>query len=726
MSTPPPSDDVVLTTLRSTFGYTSFRPLQQEIVRSMLAGEDVFVLMPTGGGKSLCYQLPALLGDGFTVVVSPLIALMKDQVDALHGLGVAATFINSSLPAAEVGRRQAALDRGQLKLLYLAPERLMAPGFLAFLSALPVARFVIDESHCISEWGHDFRPEYRELRRLRALFPSAPLGAFTATATRHVQADIVDQLGLYAAATFRGGFNRSNLLYQVRSKEGAYEKLTGYLKGHEHASGIIYCQSRADTTALALQLKADGFDAAAYHAGLESDERRRRQEAFIRDDTPIIVATIAFGLGIDKPDVRFVVHYDLPKSLEGYYQESGRAGRDGQPSDCILFYSYRDVAKLEYFIEQKPEPERRVARQQLRRMVEWAQSAVCRRRVLLSYFDEPFDGQTGPCCDVCDQPQDLADCTIPAQMLLSCAKRTGERFGMAYLIDVLRGSRSERVVRYRHDKLPTHGIGRDRSAQDWQEIGRQLVQAGYIHRSEDEFPTITVTERGHAVLFKKERVFLAIRPTEQPGMDRAARSTAVADEALFETLRTLRKRLSDERGVPPYVVFHDTTLRQMAAALPTTRAQLLRIEGVGERKLQDYGEAFLACIAAHVGLDGQRESARPSAARPGTARLGASPARTLELFREGLAPADIAASRQLAISTVEGHLAEAIETGEPVELERLVSKQKQAAIEQAIGDLGPSLMRPIKELLGDDYTYDEIRIVRAALARAEPRGREIG
>ncbi len=387
--------------LKATFGYTSFRPLQEDIVRSILAGRDVFVLMPTGGGKSLCYQLPALLLDGMTVVVSPLIALMKDQVDSLEALGVSATYVNSSLDASEIGRRQAAVARGEVKLLYVAPERLMMPGFLRLLAATGVAFFAIDEAHCISEWGHDFRPEYRELARLRALFPGTALGAFTATATTRVQADIRAQLGLQSAASFRGSFNRPNLFYEVRPKHDAYGQLVRYLRGRDRSSGIVYCQSRARTEQLAAQLSADGFAAVAYHAGLESEERRGRQDAFIKDDVQIVVATIAFGMGIDKPDVRFVVHYDLPKNLEGFYQESGRAGRDGEPADCILFYGPGDAVKHRHFIDEKPSAiERQVALRQLRQMDEWAAGTTCRRRALLAYFDESFDGQAGPCCDV--------------------------------------------------------------------------------------------------------------------------------------------------------------------------------------------------------------------------------------------------------------------------------------------------------------------------------------
>ena len=581
--------------------------------------------MPTGGGKSLCYQLPALLREGLAVVVSPLVALMKDQVDGLQALGVPTTYVNSLLEPAEIGKRQAAVARGEVKLLYVAPERLMTPGFLQLLATQPISYFAIDEAHCISEWGHDFRPAYLELRRLRDLFPTTTLGAFTATATRQVQADIVAHLGLQDAASFRGSYNRPNLFYEVRPKQNTYAQLVRYLRGRRGASGIVYCQSRDGTEQLAAKLCADGFSAGAYHAGLEAEERRRRQDAFIRDDLHIMVATIAFGMGIDKPDVRFVVHYDLPKNLEGYYQESGRAGRDGEPSDCILFYSYGDVVKQLRFVEEKPTAiEREVARDKLRQMANWASSLTCRRRSLLAYFDERFEGQTSPCCDICRLGPREVDCTIPAQMYLSCVKRTGQRYGSAHIIQVLRGSRGERVLRAGHDRVSTFGIGRGRSHAEWQHLAQELVRGGYARVSEDGFGIVRVTERGDAVLFRGERVVLdlpatlfapddgeahrtsavkvgmARRPAARPSAPAAAPPAGAAEptsyQLLFEELRALRKRLADERGVPPYVIFHDTTLWQMARQRPTSRAEMLSLRGVGERKAIEFGDAFIACL----------------------------------------------------------------------------------------------------------------------------------
>lgn len=717
-------DPQVLSTLKSTFGYSSFRPLQADIVRSILWGQDVFVLMPTGGGKSLCYQLPALLLDGLTVVVSPLIALMKDQVDKLQALGVAASFINSSLSCSEVYERQGAVVRGEVKLLYVAPERLMMPGFLNLLSSVPLACFAIDEAHCISEWGHDFRPEYRQLSRLRELFPAVPFATFTATATRRVEADIKTQLGLEKAASFRGSFNRQNLFYEVRPKRSSYQQLVAYLRERGPASGIIYCQSRAGTERLADMLNADRFKATAYHAGLESGERRQRQEAFIRDNIQIIVATIAFGMGIDKPDVRFVIHYDLPKSLEGYYQESGRAGRDGEPSDCILFYSYSDMAKHRHFIDEKPTAvERQAALEQLQQMADWANSSSCRRRAILEYFGEQFAGQPDPCCDVCRTPLEKVDYTVPAQMLLSCARRTDERFGIGYLIDVLRGSRAERVLRNGHDRLSVYGIGRELSREEWGHLARGMLRAGYITQDQADFNAVKVSELGRQVLFNGEPVLLApsLASAHVPAVE------ASPHQDLFDELRTLRKRLADERGVPPYVIFHDRTLMNMAAALPTTREELLRVEGVGQRKLSDFGDEFLACVNAYTTQHGlQRVKLSPAPMRVRPAGLSPTIQTTLGLFAGGMTISDIAAARQLSVTTVEGHLAEAMEAGELVDITGLVSAGKRRAIEAAMAEVGMEKLAPVMEKLGEGYTYGELRLVRAALVAARLRRGEPG
>ncbi len=719
------SGDRLLEALHATFGHKEFRPLQREIAEAILAGCDVFALMPTGGGKSLCYQLPALLAEGLTVVVSPLIALMKDQVDALIAHAVPATFINSALDWDEVMERQAAVARGGMKLLYVAPERLMTPGFLRLLGSVRVSCFAIDEAHCISEWGHDFRLDYRELKQLRALFPDAAIAAFTATATARVQRDIVVQLGLRSPAVFRGSFNRPNLYYEVRPKvSGSDHDLLAYLQRWQGKSGIVYCQSRAETDRVATLLRRNGHAAVAYHAGLGPEERKQRQDAFIRGEVSVIVATIAFGMGIDKADVRFVVHYDLPKSLEGYAQESGRAGRDGQPSECVLFFSYSAAAKVRYFIDQiESETQRLIAKQQLQQMLDWASGTMCRRRALLAYFDEPFAGQPAPCCDVCHLPAVLEDWTIPAQMFMSCIKRTGERFGAQHVIDVLRGGKGERIRRLGHDRLSTYGIGRDRSAEEWWHLARQLLAQGYVRRDAQEHDALKITEQGASVLFRGERLMLP--PAPVAGRKRGGRIGRAEDQPteydadLYARLVDLRKRLADEHRVPAYVIFADKVLRSLASQRPTTRAELLTVSGVGSFKATAYGEAFLDEIAHYVGV--VRTEEPPDAVplppeRQRQAAPGATVVQTVELFNEGRSPDEIAVSRRLTLATVEQHLAEALEAGAQLDLDRLVRPDRRRVIEEIFTEVGlDSLLKPVMERLGEGFTYGEIRLVRAAL-----------
>jgi len=591
--------------LKKHFGYSEFRPLQEEIINDALAGRDVFALLPTGGGKSLCFQLPALTRSGLTIVVSPLISLMKDQVDALQTSGIAATFLNSALDRHEAVARLRGLHRGEYHLLYVAPERLMLDNFLERALNWDIAQIAIDEAHCISEWGHDFRPEYRELKKLRTHFPNVPIMALTATATERVRKDIVDQLHLRDARCYVASFNRPNLTYRVIPKSAPYEQLLTFIRARPNESGIVYCASRKTADALAAKLNADGVKAKPYHAGLESRERSKHQELFLRDDVRVITATIAFGMGINKPNVRFVVHHDLPKNIESYYQETGRAGRDGLPSDCVLLFSASDVMKQRRFIDEKNEHEQRIAHEQLRAMIAYAETRECRRMTLLRYFGEEFAQPQCDGCDNCLNPRETFDGTLHAQKFLSCVQRvrqkSGFSFGLNHIVDVLAGAETEAIRQRGHDQLSTYGIGSDLKRSAWQAIGRELLRLGLLEAAPGKFATLQLTETGWKALRERELITLT-KPFDVETRKRPKHRTGEieCDEALFEQLRALRRRLADERDVPAYVIFSDVSLREMARAYPTTPAEFGRIPGVGQQKLRDFAEAFTTSIADHL------------------------------------------------------------------------------------------------------------------------------
>jgi ATP-dependent DNA helicase RecQ len=594
--------------LKSTFGYATFRPLQREIIEANLVGEDVFALLPTGGGKSLCFQLPALARDGLTVVVSPLIALMKDQVDALHASGVAATFLNSTLSAEESRTRLRGLHRGDYKLLYVAPERLMLAGWIENLKTWNVSCIAIDEAHCVSEWGHDFRPEYRQLAKLRTALPEVPMMALTATATGRVREDIVTHLKLRDPQTFVASFNRPNLTYRVVPKDEPAKQIINFVRKREHESGIIYCASRATAERVAESLAGRGFLARPYHAGLDAAERARNQEMFLRDDTRIICATIAFGMGINKPNVRWVIHHDLPKNIEGYYQETGRAGRDGLPGDCLLLFSPGDIAKQTHFLDEiTNEQERSIARAQLRQIVHYAESSGCRRAELLQYFGETFPLNNCGACDNCAEPRESFDGTIVAQKFLSCVFRIQQasRFGagLNHVIEVLTGAKTDKITRWGHDQLSTYGIGGELSRSQWASIGRELMRLGYVGLGTGEYATLELTAEGMAVLRARTPITLTKPAADAPKSRRVAprrEGDIDCDEILFEKLRTLRKLLADERKVPAYIIFGDNTLRALAREYPQSLSALEGIPGIGEKKRAEFGEVFTATIAGYL------------------------------------------------------------------------------------------------------------------------------
>lgn len=724
--------------LKHYFGYDSFRPGQRQIVVDALQKRDVLVIMPTGGGKSLCYQLPALLKPGLTVVVSPLIALMQDQVQALQDNGIPATFLNSSLSGSEIRERERALIDGEIRLLYVAPERLLGEGMLSsLLSQVYVSTFAIDEAHCVSEWGHDFRPEYRQLRQLRQTYPQVPIMALTATATERVRQDIIEQLNLTAPCVHLASFNRPNLYYEVRPKtRSAYQELVQLIR-QTPGAGIIYCLSRRRVDELTAKLQQEGIAALPYHAGLNGETRTCNQTRFIRDDVQVMVATIAFGMGINKPDVRFVVHYDLPRNIEGYYQESGRAGRDGEPAHCILFFGAGDIRTVDFLISQKVDPttgdpleaEQRIASQQLRRVIDYAEATDCRRTIQLGYFGEYFPGNCEN-CDNCRHPKPIEDWTIEAQKFLSCVARVRERFGMNYVIEVLRGSKNQRILQNGHDKLSTYGIGKDRSVDAWRLLGRSLLHQGLVDETVDGYSVLKLNALSWEILRKQRAVSIAVESSPTAVVAVSDQSSAEVEE-LYQRLQTLRKQWADQQGVPPYIVFANASLREMAQRQPQTLTQFSQIAGVGSRKLSQYGDAFIAEICAFRAEKGlpilEEETLTPK-----VTPLSASPSKSLsaslsetyldtwKLYQQGLKPVEIAEQRNLRLSTIASHLAELIELGYAITLDTLVSPDRQQKIVEAIQTVGAESRRLIRDHLGEVYGYDEIHLVQAWWRRQHP------
>ena len=595
--------------LHEVFGYESFRPLQGDIIREVSEGRDALVLMPTGGGKSLCYQVPALVRSGTAIVISPLIALMQDQVAALKELGVRAAFLNSTMDFEQARATEYALMTGELDLLYCAPERLIQPRTIELLHDASISLFAIDEAHCVSQWGHDFRSDYLQLSMLAEQFPGVPRIALTATADERTRKEIAERLSLTGARHFVSGFDRPNIQYRIAPKTNANKQLLDFIKAeHEGDCGIVYCLSRNKVDATAKTLAQKGYTALPYHAGLSSEQRAHHQERFLREDGVIIVATIAFGMGIDKPDVRFVAHLDLPKSLEAYYQETGRAGRDGKPSTAWMVYGLQDVIKLRQMLEssQGNDHFKRVERQKLDAMLGLCEVTSCRRQVLLRYFG---DEQERPCgnCDTCLNPPETWDGTVAVQKALSCVFRTGQRFGVTYLIDVLRGSENERILQAGHHQVSTYGIGTELSANEWKSVFRQLVANGYLRADPEGYGALQLTEECRPLLKGRQTIELRKDPVVKKAAGRASggRSSApvkdqITDQAGWDALRACRKELADKQGVPPYVIFHDTTLFGMLERKPRTLEELAEVSGVGAAKLEKYGEIFLEAIA---GLD---------------------------------------------------------------------------------------------------------------------------
>ncbi|MCD4674360.1 MAG: DNA helicase RecQ [Anaerolineaceae bacterium] len=704
--------------LKNTFGYDTFRLLQREVIENVLAGRDTLAIMPTGGGKSLCYQIPALILDGLTVVVSPLIALMKDQVEQLRANGVPAVVLNSSLSSSEYRKNMDLVRNGAAKLLYVAPETLLTGRIFSLLSQINLALLTIDEAHCISEWGHDFRPEYRQLLNVRQRYPDATCLALTATATPRVRTDIKFSLEFSQSNEFVASFNRENLFIEVMPKHDGIGQTIRFLEGFKDQSGIIYCFSRRQVDELAAYLAVKGFSARPYHAGLEDAERKANQEAFIRDDTQIIVATIAFGMGINKPNVRFVIHYDLPKSIEGYYQEIGRAGRDGLPAHCLLLYSYSDVAKLRYFISQKEGDERRVASQHLDAIVRYAEDEInCRRKPLLAYFGETYAVENCKNCDNCTTaPAALTDITISAQKFLSCVKRTGERFGAGHITAVLRGSKNKRVLRFGHDRLSTYGIGEELTQKQWMHLSRQLVQMGYLHQN-GEYRTLSLTEKALEALRNRTLIMGQIMEGESHSGRVGKRQVEMAyNHGLFALLREKRKSLADVVNVPPYVIFPDRTLIEMSAYYPQSSDSLLKISGVGQVKLNRYGEVFLDVIKAYCEEKGFQEKHKESRREKGDSKrrymiVG-------EMYNAGESIQNLKERYQVGTGTIVSHLTRfaaagnSLRNGDDLQPLISISADQQKAAVQAFEELGTDYLKPVFEKLNAEICYDDLKIIR--------------
>ena len=706
--------------LKKYFGYEAFRPMQADIIEHVYAKKDGLVLMPTGGGKSLCYQIPAVTLEGTAIVISPLISLMKDQVEALRANGISAAFLNSSIRGGEANKIEEDLYNGRLKLLYVSPERAVSRDFSAMLKRIKVSLVAIDEAHCVSAWGHDFRPEYTQLQFFKKSLPGVPLLALTATADKVTRRDIIQQLNLTEPKTFLASFDRPNINLTVRPGRKRIEQIIEFVKKRPNQPGIVYCFSRRNCEDVAGRLLARGVKATYYHAGLGPRERAQTQEDFINDKVPVVCATIAFGMGIDKSNVRWVIHYNLPQTMESYYQEIGRAGRDGTAAETILFYSYQDVANVKQIFERGDTANVELRLAKLDRMYRYATALVCRRKVLLSYFGEHLSEDCGN-CDICKNPPRYFNGTVITQKALSAVARLGQRVGTNIVIDVLRGSQRRDVVQNGFHNIKTYGAGREHSYEQWRYFFEQLINLGLLEVAHDDHNKLRLTEASKAVLFDGSEVQLvspetmkerrdAEKAADKSSRTRESKRQRVRDE-LFEQLRQQRLQLARAAGLPPYVVFTDKTLEEMAATRPTDKAALSQVNGVGEQKLRRYGDAFLETIRNYVA----QKTGEGVRLKGGTYLL------TLQLYKQGLRPEEIAAKRELNEVTVYSHLAHLYEKGEKIDLGRYVSK---AEIKRVISVLEheepPYKAKDIFEALNEEVAYYKIRLALAWVARRRP------
>jgi len=699
--------------LKTVFGYDKFRGQQQEVIEKLIAGQDALVLMPTGGGKSLCYQIPALIRPGVGIVISPLIALMQDQVNALLQLGVKAAFLNSTLSLEESRSVERQLLNGELDLLYIAPERLTSERTGALFQRIKIALFAIDEAHCVSQWGHDFRADYLQLSLLHERFPDIPRIALTATADDKTREEIKLRLNLEQAKLYLSGFDRPNIRYRIVQKQNSRDQLLDFIRA-EHAgdAGIVYCLSRKKVDATAEWLRTKGINALPYHAGMDAGLRAKHQHQFLMEEGLVIVATIAFGMGIDKPNVRFVAHLDLPKSVEAYYQETGRGGRDGLPANAWMAYGLQDVITLRKMLQDSnaDEAHKRIEYHKLDAMLALCEQVHCRRQALLSYFGDRLEQPCGN-CDTCLEPVNTWDGTIAAQKALSCIHRTQQRYGVGYLIDVLRGKSTDRILKSAHDQLSTFGIGIDIEEQQWHSVFRQLVARGLVAVNFDQFGALQLTEACRPILRGEQQLMLRkdLQPGKIKGSKKTSREFVKADDTLlWNALRAKRKMLADAQDVPPYVIFHDATLMAMLEAKPTNRRQMSLLSGIGERKLELYADEFLAVIGEFVDIN-----------KNGPIGLSDTMAESVALFRLGYSVKQIAQQRELQETTVYGHLAQSLEQGMLVLTDVVeLPEQEISLIEQAIMDLPEeqrNALKPVYEQFDGQYSYGVLRCIRAAL-----------
>jgi ATP-dependent DNA helicase RecQ len=713
--------------LKNIFGFDHFRSTQQDIIESVLEQRNTLAIMPTGGGKSLCYQIPAMVFDGLTIVISPLISLMQDQVRQLLELDIAAVVLNSSLSPDEYQDNLSGLKNGQFTLLFLAPETALQPGVLSLLQSINVPCIAIDEAHCISEWGHEFRPEYRQLDRLVSCFPDAVTIALTATATPRVREDIKRQLNISVESEFIASFDRPNLYLEVAPKESAYQQTKDFIEKHATQSGIVYCQSRSSVDELTAKLKQDGFSVLPYHAGLNNQKRAANQEKFVRDDVDIIVATIAFGMGINKPDVRYVVHYDLPKNIESYYQQIGRAGRDGQDADCLLLFGYGDTGKIRFFIEQmNNEHEKRLATIHLNQMLALAETEDCRRVPLLQYFGEPEVSETCVKCDNClTDDKQKSDLTVPAQKFLSCVHRTGQRFGAGHIIDVLRGSNAEKVLQNQHNLLSTYDIGKELNKKQWMTLSRQLIQKKLLQQ-EEQFGGLKLTELAADVLKGKVPFYAMLQQATAEKRPTASKSDVIGNTKLVTLLKTERKKSADQANVPPYAIFSDRSLQEMAYYLPHSEQSMLKIHGVGSTKVLKYARFFLSIIIDFCVQHDLQEvpnkqtvSTQVKKEMSKSTSVSSKTKEVVEQFENGSSVADLSRLLKVKDNTIYKHLYKYAQLGNKltkperlVDEARLTAEQVQAGI-AAFEAHGSERLKPVYEALGEDIKYEQLHLLRA-------------